>query len=216
MGAGVTDELLEAVDALTKPITLHQTVTESRFTCVVYDSPLLDRLQDEIRFSLSREGAKSLPNQRVPINSGALMLFMRVSSEITDWAHGAKATVYRGDPGRTLRSWYVAWGQSQRQEQDTSARARILRGWEASIRRELEPPRTKDLPDPCPACGAVEWWRDGERYPRPLVVESPRNPESSLIDESTAVCRACDKRWGARELAYELEQTPNHMDGSTK
>ncbi|WP_347975675.1 hypothetical protein [Microbacterium sp. ProA8] len=208
-------ELLDAVDSLTKPGVLHHTIQDSRFTCVVFDTPLLDRLENEIRFSLSREGSKSLPNQRVPINSGALQLFMRISSQITDWAHGAKATVYKGDPGRTLRAWYVAWTQTEREPQNVTARVRLLAGWEASIRREIEPPRQKDLPDPCPTCGAVEWWRDGERYPRPLVVESPRNPDRSLIDESTAHCRACDKRWGARELAYELEQMPNHTDGST-
>lgn len=199
-------ELLDAVDSLTKPAVLHHTIADSRFTCVVYDTPLLDRLQNEIRFSLSREGSKSLPNQRVPINSGALMLFMRISSQITDWAHDAKATVHKGDPGRTLRSWYVAWTQTEREAGSVAGRVRLLTGWEASIRREIEPPRQKDLPDPCPSCGASEWWRDGESYPRPLVVESPRNPDRSLIDESTAHCRACDKRWGARELAYELEQ----------
>lgn len=208
--SGEQNELLEAVDELTKAPVLHQTVEDSRFTCVVYDTPLLDRLQEEIRFSLSREGAKSLPNQRIPINAGALQLFMRISSQITDWAHGAKATVYKGDPARTLRAWFVVFTQRQREDAEIRARVKLLHGWAGSIRRELEPPRTKDLPNPCPACGASEWWRDGERYPRPLVVESPRNPERNLIDESTAVCRACDKRWGARELAYELEQV---MDG---
>lgn len=198
-------ELLDAVDALTKPPVLHQTITDSRFTCVVYDTPLLDRLESEIRFSLSREASKSLPGQRIPINSGALQLFMRISSQITDWAHGAKATVYKGDPGRTLRAWYVAWVQVVRSDDAVAARVRLLHTWAGQIRRELEPPRQRDLPDPCPQCGASEWWRDGERYPRPLVVEPPRNPERNLIDESTATCRACDKRWGARELAYELE-----------
>lgn len=206
----MSDDLLEAVDELTKPVVLHHTISDSRFTCVVYDTPLLDRLQEEIRFSLSREGAKSLPNQRIPINSGALMLFMRVGSQITDWAHDAGATVHKGDPGRTLRAWFVAWTQHPRELEVVSARVRVLSGWAASIRRELDPPRQKDLPDACPACGAEEWWRDGERYPRPLVVESPRNPEKSLIDESTATCRACEKRWGARELAYELETTNQH------
>jgi hypothetical protein len=198
-------ELLDAVDELTKPGVLHHTIQDSRFTCVVYDTPLLDRLEGEIRFSLSREGSKSLPNQRVPINSGALMLFMQISSQITDWAHGVKATVYKGDPARTLRAWYVTWTQTVREPEVVNARTRTLGNWAAAIRREIEPPRQKDLPDPCPSCGAAEWWRDGERYPRPLVVESPRNPDKSLVDESTAHCRACDKRWGARELAYELE-----------
>lgn len=199
-------DLLDAVDALTKPVTLHQTIAASKFTCVVVDTPLLDRLENEIRFSLSREASKSLPGQRIPINSGALMLFMRISSQITDWAHGVKATVHKGDPGRTLRSWYVVWTQTAREDSVVAAKARFLHTWAGQIRRELEPPRQRDLPDPCPACGASEWWRDGERYPRPLVVESPRNPEpGKLVDESTAACRACDKRWGARELAYELE-----------
>lgn len=209
-----TGELLEAIDELTRPVVLHQTVQESRFTCVVYDQSLLERLESEIRFSLSREGAKSLPNQRVPINSGALMLFMRIGSQVKDWAQVAKAPVYKADPSRTLRAWYVAWTQTPREPGEIAARVKLLHSWAASIRRELEPPRTKDLPDPCPACGAVEWWRDGERYPRPLVVESPRNPERNLVDESTAVCRACDKRWGARELAYELEQITDHTDRS--
>lgn len=200
------DDLLDAIDALTKPVTLHQSIPDSKFTCLVVDAALLDRLEIEIRFSLSREGAKSLPNQRVPINSGALMLFTRISAQITDWAHDVKATIHKGSPARTLRSWYVAWNQGVRTDADRAARAKILHGWAGQIRRELEPPRTKDLPDACPACGATEWWRDGERYPRPLVVESPRNPEKSLIDESRAFCRACEKVWGARELAYELEQ----------
>jgi hypothetical protein len=207
-------ELLDAVDELTRPGVLHHTIQDSRFTCVVFDTPLLDRLEGEIRFSLSREGSKSLPNQRVPINSGALMLFMQISSQITDWAHGVKATVYKGDPTRTLRSWYVVWTQTTREPEVINARTRILGNWAAAIRREIEPPRQKDLPDPCPTCGASEWWRDGERYPRPLVVESPRNPDKSLVDESTAHCRACDKRWGARELAYDLEQVTNRTGAS--
>lgn len=212
--SGEPNELLDAVDALTKPVVLHQMIADSRFTCVVYDTPLLDRLQSEIRFSLSREGSKSLPNQRVPINSGALMLFMRISSQITDWAHGAKSVVYKGDPNRTLRAWYVTWVQVRREPDAVTARTRILTGWAASIRREIEPPRQKDLPDPCPTCGATEWWRDGERYPRPLVVESPRNPDVNLIDESTAMCRACAKVWTARDLATELDQTANKQNGS--
>lgn len=212
--SGEPNELLDAVDALTKPGVLHHTIQDSRFTCVVYDTPLLDRLENEIRFSLSREGSKSLPNQRVPINSGALMLFMRISSQITDWAHGVKSTVHKGDPSRTLRSWYVAFTQTRREHDAIAGRARILHNWGAAIRREIEPPRQKDLPDPCPACGASEWWRDGERYPRPLVVESPRNPEKNLIDESRALCRACERVWTARELAYELENTnqPNRSE----
>lgn len=207
-----TNELAEAVDALTKPITLHQTITNSRFTCVVLDTPLLDRLQHEIRFSLSREGSKTLPNQRIPVNSGALMLFMRISSQITDWAHGARSAVRKGDPARTLRAWFVTWTQTTREPGEYVARVKLLNGWETAIRRELEPPRQKDLPQPCPKCAAVEWWRDGERYPRPLVVESPRNPNKNLIDESTAHCRACGATWGARELAYTLEQATNPLN----
>ncbi|MGW9587477.1 DUF7341 domain-containing protein [Microbacterium sp. NPDC055455] len=203
----MSNELLDAVDELTKPVVLHHTVADSRFTCIVYDTPLLDRLQEEIRFSLSREGSKSLPNQRIPLNSGALMLFMRISSQVADWAHGARGVVYKGDPSRTLRAWYVAWSQTQREPGEINARVKLLHGWAASIRRELEPPRQRELPDACPACGADEYWRDGERLPKPLVLEIPRNPDLSLIDESTAACRACDKRWGARELAYELETT---------
>lgn len=203
----MTNELLDAVDELTKPVQLHQTIPDSRFTCVVHDVALLDRLEQEIRFSLSREGSKSLPNQRIPLNGGALGLFMRISSQITDWANGAGAPVYKGDPSRTLRSWFVVWTRDPREHDLIAARARILHGWAGQIRREIEPPRQRELPDPCPACGAGEWWRDGERYVKPLVVEIPRNPEASLIDESSASCRACGKRWGARELAYELETT---------
>lgn len=199
------EQLLDAVDELTKPVTLHQVIADSRFTCVVQDLALLDRLENEIRFSLSREGSSSLPNQRVPINSGALMLFMRISSQINDWANGAKSTVYKGDPSRTLRAWFVTWTQTAREHGDIAGRVKIITGWGVSIRREIEPPKQKDHPDPCPACGATEWWRDGERYPRPLVIESPRHPVASLVDESTATCRACEKRWTARELAYELE-----------
>jgi hypothetical protein len=75
--------------------------------------------------------------------------------------------------------------------------------WAGYIRAKLDPERERELPDVCPACGAGEWWRDGVRFLHPLVVRYRLGTE--LVGDARGLCRACEKSWGARELAFALE-----------
>ena len=203
--------LLEAVDALTKPV-WSKVIQEDMLmpsgtkTVRIQLPSLLEQLDEAIRATVGGGGG-SLPSELNLIDSDALYRMIKISSMIEDWARAAGAEVVKRDAGKTLRNWYVSYSVKLSSMESERFYVGKLESWAHQIEAKLDPPRIKDLPDACPVCGAVTWWLASTKaeYPRPLVIEyKPTGP--NMLQEARAFCRSCETVWGVRELAWELEQ----------
>lgn len=196
------DALLIAVEALTKPI--RSKVMQEAVLRTVELPPLLIQLRDAIAGSVGIGGSGSLANERNMLDGDALYRFSIISSTVGDWARMAGVAAIKNDPVATLQAWHLAYTANPVGLDSERFYIREMRSWAGQIKAKLDPPRTQDLPDACPTCGASTWWREAQEYPRPLVIEYREGPE--MIDEAKGMCRACESVWTARELAFTLEE----------
>lgn len=201
------NELLDAVDALTKPRTskvVQQNDAGITCTSPVELPPLLEQLEASIRSSMGKgTSGASLAFEAAPLNTAALFEAMKITNQIEQWCRQVNVKATR-QPASDLRAWYVA---TLTTDEAREFEAKQLRKWARTIESLLDPPREKDLPDACPSCGAKSWWRDGAEYYRPLIVRyRPADP----VGTAMATCRSCEQVWNARELAYQLEQEERH------
>lgn len=214
--------LLDAVDALTKPqrrieeqeileeITHAETGDHVRWRelgtqkLTVERLPLLEELYEMIRNSMEKNaGSASLASRRSLLDDEALFKFMTIASQIADWCRAVKVRP-TGKPLRDLRAWYVAtlkWDMS-----DAIERYYVIQlgKWARAIEGVLDRPRERDHPEPCPACGAAEWWRSNERFLRPLVTRYRPDDGDEMVSKARSFCRACEESWPALELAKLL------------
>lgn len=192
-------DLLEAVDALTKP-TRTKVIQDDGTVAIIVQDSLLTQLEAAIRSSMGGStGGASLPSEGSPLDVGALFESVKITAAIGDWCRIEKVQPIR-ESTPDLLAWHAAYIGRPHDSDDFYVKQ--LNGWVRKITAMFDRPREKDLPDPCPTCGAKSWWRDGAEYYRPLVVKyRPDDP----VGSATALCRACEKAWSARELAYELE-----------
>lgn len=197
-------DLLDAVDDLTQPTKTRVIQTnDAGITCTSdAETPsLLDQLEASIQSSMGGStSGSSLAFEGAPLNTAALFEAMKIATQIGDWCRivGAPVTKHLSED---LRAWYAA--TLSKVNWDDTSYTRNLRRWAGTIRSLLDPPREKYLPDPCPNCGEKDFWKGGELFMFPLVV---KYRTEDPIGSATALCRACEKVWNARELAYELEQ----------
>lgn len=229
-----TDPLLEAVEALTKPnrrkqlqdiiqgytttdldgVTHEHQRTVGTQKVTVELPPLLDLLDDAIQSSMggSTKGA-ALASESIPLNSSALFEAMKISSIVRDWCRLTKKVIPGKHTAKNLSAWYVATRAGQPTPEEDDRHAVTLRKWASTIRVMLDPWREKDLPDPCPMCGATEWWDPndpptaggpGKGRPRPLIIRYRPGPD--MIEKGYGLCRACEEVFGVRELKYAIEQ----------
>lgn len=207
-----TNGLLDAVDALTEPLRTKViqdgpvgSGLEGQKTVPVVLPSLLTQLDDSIRSSLgSGSAGGKLAFEGAILNTAALFTAMKISSQIRDWCVSLGVVPVKHS-AKDLRAWYVA--RLTKPQDDDLEKAQILQltSWAKQIRTLLDPPRERDLPDNCPICNSYSWWKDGSEFYRPLVIRY-RATGADMIQQATALCRACDVVWGVRELAYELEQ----------
>jgi hypothetical protein len=197
------NELLDAVDRLTKPRTskvVQQNDAGITCTSTVELPSLLEQLDASIASSMGgNTSGASLASERVPLDTGALFEAMKVTTQIEQWCRLIGVQPKRR-PADDLRAWYVATLQKPGPRE---FEVKQLGKWAHAIEALLDRPREKDLPDACPTCGAKSWWRDGAEYYRPLLV---RYRSDDPVGSATATCRSCEAVWNARELAYILEQ----------
>jgi len=180
----------------------HKTGTRREWVSL---APLLTQLQDAITGSIGGPAGKGgLAHERSVLDADALHKAMVIASQIGDWCRAVGARHDRADMCGSLRAWYAARLSTNPTEAEDDWYRGQLQGWVRFVWSKLDPVRERELPDACPVCGAVEWWRDGERFLRPLVVRY-RSNDADMIERARAVCRACSKVWGVRELAYVLE-----------
>jgi hypothetical protein len=215
-----TTNLLDAVDALTHPV-LHPHVQDildadtgkkvGTQRINVELPSLLTQLEEAIRADMggSSKGAGD-PAWRVLIDGDALYKFAQVTTQIQSWCQllGIRPSRAPQNIAADLRAWYVEFMTKPAREGATEFHERKLWDWVTMIQGKLDPAREQDLPDRCPSCDAAEWWdpKTAERYPRPLVIRYRQSFDGSVVQRAKAQCRACGEQWGARELAYELEQ----------
>lgn len=203
--------LLEAVEALTKPVRRKViqdgpvgSGLEGQKVVSVELPPLMEQLDEAIRSSIggSSRGA-SLAFEGAVLNTGALFTAMKISTQIQDWCRMVKVKPVKNSTA-DLRAWYAA-RQATRPESD-DWHTRQLHKWAGQIRGLLDPPRERDLPDACPVCGATEFWdpKTGTKYLRPLVIQY-RPSDADMLQQAKALCKACEQVWSVRELAWELE-----------
>lgn len=205
-------DLLDNIDKLTKPNTrkeLQETVAGQPMKVVRLTLPaLLTQLDEAIRGTIGIGGSASLPNERNMLDAEALYRSLLLKSQIAEWARDVKADVKPNDPAATLRAWYVKWVEKPRENGHVKSFVSRTQNWIEQIEAILDPPRIRELPDRCPECEAFYWWnpRDKHKYAHPLIIEYKLSDGASMVEEASGKCRACETEWGARQLAFELEQ----------
>lgn len=211
-------DLLDAVNALTLPIPV-KTITQKRWkNAFVFDAhgnpvmtvvkselpPLLDQLEDAVRSSSGGPAGKgALASERNVLDADALQQAMVIRDRIREWC-AITAVSPTGTTTHLLRAWHAVTLSRNLTEAEIDFHVGVLRSWKHFIEAKLDPQREMDLPWACPVCGADTWWNMGHEYTRPLVVRY-RPEGADMVTKARALCRACEKVWQVRELAYALE-----------
>lgn len=166
------------------------------------DEPLLDQLEAAVASSLGKSATTGSSRSSVPIDVGALQLVGAIDERARAWLLELGA-----NPGRrvSLRelvsSWLVLFSAGRHEDATVDNYRRVLDGWEGSIRDTLQPKKRLELTAPCPVCGQ-EFMNvglklaDGRDDPNDVEMVRVLNAvEAESLDESYALCRACDEVW---------------------
>lgn len=198
--------LLDAVDDLTLP--RRTKVMQDDKTVTVVLPALLERLDASIRSTIGIGGSGSLANERNMLNNDALHRFTIINSAVRDWCRLVDVEVRPPDkPWTLLRRWYTAYTLRNPELESERFYLGQLTKWANEIEATFDPPKQHDLPNACPLCNATAWTNeaDGLAYGRPLIIQYKQDA-ADLVGEAKGLCRACKTVWGARELAYAIEE----------
>jgi hypothetical protein len=189
-------DLRNAVDDLTLPKRVKVIQDEEVVTVMV--PPLLHQLDDAIRSSMggTSSGATSKSASSLT-NDAALYKAIQINTQVRDWCRAFGVAADRMDTALSLQRWHVA--ALAYEPNELAFYLRMLRGFATSIKTLLDPPRERH--GDCPACGAADYWVDGVRFLHPWLVTY--RVDGNLITDAQAVCRSCEKKWTAGELAEE-------------
>ena len=193
----MSDELREAVDALTRPIVDHIPQIDDAGKWLrahtVQHPPLLQQLSDAITSAIGKGGGGGNPANDV-LNGDALERAQLIRVEITSWGLMLRLKS-SPDMVADLIRWQGVFIQTGR---DTDFYVRMMRKWESQITGLLDPPKRLEVTVSCPLCGADKFTdAEGKALPFPIVIEYRR--ESPLA--ASGICRACLNVWtGEREL----------------
>jgi|GEM_PF-5230777 len=217
----MTDDLLDIIDELTKPATItnwqHEHVhtwinvagedeepdlvcewesAHSRTTkdaLVRHDQPaLLDWLTTAVHSSVGRgSGGSKAARERTPLDISAFTLLEEIDGRVRSWMLDFGET--RGELKHLLRSWYVKWVASPREESDERRHFGIVSGWRQRIADLMDSPTPVEITSPCPECGQL-WVTRGQGVEadsiRALWAIWRTKPE-----DSQASCQGCGKTW---------------------
>ena len=205
-------DLLDAVWALTKP-THRKVIVDNPAgplptrVVVVTDESLLDQIDSAIRSNMGgNTPGGSDPRTRSILNLGAFNVVQGIADKVHGWARIAGSVIDKESLSKTLEAWHVKF-MAHPWDINDAVHTKILLGWARQIEATLAPPKELDFEQACPSCGSDCWWSNAEQasFPRPLIVYY-QPADSGVVMDAKGMCRACKKVWGARELAYELEQ----------
>ncbi|MET4780824.1 hypothetical protein [Glaciihabitans sp. UYNi722] len=199
-----TERMLNALDALSKPqhIAEWQGEGNSKHIFRRTDPPLLDWLREAIVSNMGGSGGGRQARERTPMAVGAFTLYEDIDGRIRSWMMEAGGTPIKAiTPTQIIRSWYALWQTSNPTDHRRDAYSGIMEGWADAIRDNLDPPKKIEITAPCPICGQ-EWINIGlkllDGQDDPDDVERVRTliaVERDNINESYAICKACDKVW---------------------
>ncbi|WP_100811773.1 DUF7341 domain-containing protein [Microbacterium sp. BR1] len=212
----MTEYLLDAVDALTKPTQTKvvQWITvdgvEKTIATPVHHESLLDQLEAAIRGVMdgTAGGNASTSSTRSLLNADALYQFVLIENAIREWCRlGGVAT--KKHPAGNLRAWYVA--RLAHHDLDDTWHIAQLEAWARTIRGIVNPARVMEITTACPTCGADTWTdADGTVYRHPVRVEYREGPEDDVLRHARGMCRACDMVWlgghALRALRWQIDE----------
>ena len=198
-------ELLDAVDALTKPYrdTMRDTDGE---TITGVRPPRFAQLENAIRGSAnSGSGAGGHASERNMIDFDALQRWRDIRDELNAEAVKLGAKVSK-NPAVTLRRWYIAAEARTLTDTYSAEWERRLTSWAAWIDRKLDPPFQMEVNVPCPLCGKRRFVNDNNDEVNAVIAEVNAR---DLHTTYRIWCRACEQvRDGihaVREWAYAIE-----------
>lgn len=213
------DDLLDAVDALTRPVVIHlpQIDDDGKWLRAHTTElpPLLTQLQTAIAQSMSGKGGGGNPATRGVLDSDALFRFTKIATTVGDWCRIENVTPTR-NPTVDLRRWYAA--RLANTDRDDRFYIRELHAWAGQIETKLDPPRRLEITAPCPECEAASYWENGESHPFPVVMEYQEH-STDILRTARAVCRSCEHQWTGsselRALRWEIDTQTPQMEGSS-
>jgi hypothetical protein len=152
----------------------------------------------------STRGA-ALASESAVLNVSALYEAMKIETQVRDWCRRVNVIPTKSAT-KDMKAWYAATLAHTLDDAQENYYTNTLDQWARSIRGMLNPWREKDLPDPCPACGATDWWDKStrSRYLRPLIIRY-RPDGADMVERSHGMCRSCEEVWNVRELAWLIE-----------
>jgi hypothetical protein len=207
------NELLEAVDALTKPVknAVMQHAVESdgknarpEGIRARQDAHLLEQLRQAITSNIGGiGGAGKAARERTPLDVAAFQLYEAIDGRARAWLLdcGVRPSS-AADAAEVIRRWYVLWKVKPKEDAAITAHTAILARWATQIRDLLDPPTKQELTVHCPVCGNM-WATIGTgeetESVRALWAFWRENP-----DDSYALCRSCDKVWAGVGMMRRL------------
>lgn len=197
-------ELLAAVDALTRPLTVAQWQGEAGEGKIFRrtDEPLLVQLRAAIQNNIGGSGGGKQARERTPLDVGAFALFEDIDGRVRSWVSELGGRVGKDLTVEVLlRAWFVLWSAGQHEPATVERFTGMLEGWAQQIKDKLDPPNQIEITSPCPVCG-VEWLNVGLKLPDgsddPDDVERVRvlaAVERDNMDDSYAMCKSCNRVW---------------------
>ena len=199
-------ELLDAVDALTKPYqhTMRDTDGEAVTGTL---PPRFQQLEEAIRGSGgSGSGPGGETSTRMPLDLDALQRWYDIVAELNQEAERYDVKLHK-DPAVTLRRWYVAVNARTLTDQYSAEWVRRLESWADWIDRKLHPPFQMEINRPCPLCLERRYVNaDGDEATAVLAEVDARDVGHTTY---RIWCRACEQVAhgieAVREWAYEIE-----------
>lgn len=161
------------------------------------DEPLLDQLAAAVVSDLGSFGNGKSRNPSLPFDMGAFEMMRQIDERVRAWLEDMGARPGRKVSLRELvASWLVLYSAGQREDAEVDNYRAVIERWQGAIRDTLSPKKRLEITAGCPACGQ-EFINVG-LTDDPNDVEMVRvlnAVEAETLDESYAMCKACDRVW---------------------
>jgi hypothetical protein len=217
--------LLDAVDAITKPQVMLNWVGEPGIGKIARrtDPPLLDMLENAIGGNIGGDRAGKPARERIPIDLTVELLIEELDGRFRAWiidlGHKPKGHI---SLTHLLRSWYLLWISGHPNTTTEDPYRLALESYRTRILDAINPPKRIELTAPCPICGN-EWvdigprQLDGTIHPLDAeIVHALTVIERDTLNESYAICQACNRVWrgiGAmRQLRIAIDDADTTRD----
>lgn len=187
---GPHEETTEVLDPL----------TNRRESIVGIRAGLLDELQTETAIGMQR-GSGSAFGSRMLVAAGPLDLSKRISGDLTGDLVRLSARMRFGSLSDICRQWAEAFRASHPTAGEVSEWVATLASWIEDINALLQPPKEREITDPCPICGGAKVVTEDAVMPAVVL----RYLRSRPIESAELVCHWCGVvAKGAKAIAATL------------